>query len=285
MLLKKFIVPVDYSANAQKAVRFALKLAEKNNAEVKLLHVEEFIHNQVGQPFRLYNKYTQLLKEDSLEILREFEQSVAKDYPHLKISSELISGDIVDSIVIYAQNHRYQLIIIGTQGASGLKTLLWGSVASKVVNHSTIPVLAIPNEYHQGPVDCMVLLIKQFDVEQHWLNPAIELAKIMAAKFKLAVFVDSDAADIGEYLEIKNNLNGMVSRVKSLHPEIVVEGIVLRGKEFHEAVENFCEKQEADILVFIKHHQSLIERIIHPSVSVKLMFTSTRPILALPSKN
>ncbi|MFC0272130.1 universal stress protein [Metabacillus herbersteinensis] len=54
---------------------------------------------------------------------------------------KLLEGDASEAIVFFAEEHKADLIVMGSRDISGLKKLLYGSVSEKVSKHSNIPVL------------------------------------------------------------------------------------------------------------------------------------------------
>ncbi len=63
--------------------------------------------------------------------------------PGLKIRTELLNGQVADTLTDYAKKENFDLIIMATHGYTGFKRLVLGSVASGVVNQSSVPVLLI----------------------------------------------------------------------------------------------------------------------------------------------
>ena len=59
---------------------------------------------------------------------------------------------VSDAIIAAAKKHKADIIILGSTGASGLKRILIGSVAAKVLELSTIPVIIIPEKFRNKPL-------------------------------------------------------------------------------------------------------------------------------------
>ena len=59
------------------------------------------------------------------------------------ISTTLLEGNPASIILEFSQSEKYEVIIIGSHGMGQFKELLLGSVSSKVIHHSSCPVLLI----------------------------------------------------------------------------------------------------------------------------------------------
>ena len=139
--MKKIIVPVDFSEHSEYALEAASMLAKKNNAEILALHMLE-ISNAV------MNKVDGMKQMESLFFLKlaekRFEEFLNKNYlKGIKVTPIIKHFKVFSEVNDVAKEHEADLIVMGSQGASGLKEVFIGSNTEKVVRHSDIPVLII----------------------------------------------------------------------------------------------------------------------------------------------
>jgi nucleotide-binding universal stress UspA family protein len=150
--IKKILVPVDGSDLSFKAAQYAIHLAKVDNAEITALNVVEDIKQ--GGAIGLQAKYGNVSLVDAF---RKVRKDSAEQWMN-KISQEAISqgvpfkSEIVDDedatseagvITGYAQQHNFDLIVIGSKGRSKLERLLTGGVTNAVVNSAKTPVLVV----------------------------------------------------------------------------------------------------------------------------------------------
>lgn len=135
----KILVATDGSEGSEKAIRFASKLASESNSSITLLHVipkiettkEEIItllKEEIGSPEKAGKKYL----EEGRKIVEEF---------GIKPDTKLVEGDEVDEILEEGGN--YDLIVAGSYGKGKVNEFLLGSVSSKLVHKSVVPVLVV----------------------------------------------------------------------------------------------------------------------------------------------
>jgi nucleotide-binding universal stress UspA family protein len=158
-LIKKILVPVDGSENAQKALDFTLDLAEKYDSEVELFNVVEPVTVPVA-PYTYdvhggggvgsatviptwVSDYTTNFKASHEKMLQDTLEKVKKDKPDLKISKKIVDGRPGTEITKRAKEGDFDLVVMGSRGLSGLKELVLGSVSDKVSDDAECPVLIV----------------------------------------------------------------------------------------------------------------------------------------------
>jgi nucleotide-binding universal stress UspA family protein len=141
--MKKILVPCDFSEQAINAFRFAVDVAAQSKGEVHLVHVIELpvMHDSVLMPVMSFEEA--LLKELREKAEREFKKITDKYGAEVKTITRVIFGATSRMITDYIEDQSMDLVIMGTKGASGVKEVLIGSNAEKVVRWSPVPVIAI----------------------------------------------------------------------------------------------------------------------------------------------
>ncbi|MDJ0269854.1 MAG: universal stress protein [Aigarchaeota archaeon] len=146
---KKILVPVDGSEFSGKAVRVAVELAKRYDGSITLLHVISAPSSYLvavpaaGATVEFVEEYYAQAKKRAEEWMGKYVAEL--ESLGVKASSVVLEGasSVVEAITNYAENEKFDLIIIGTRGLSGFKRLLVGSVASGVVSHARCSVLVV----------------------------------------------------------------------------------------------------------------------------------------------
>lgn len=144
--MKNILVPTDFSKEAVYALDFAFKLAKKEKAKIYILNAIEIpmsaIVNPIGPPhvngwsadFLDEMKKT---REDKLkELLEHYEDTVPIEY-------KIELGYMLPATLEYIDRNNIDLVVMGTKGTSGLKEILVGSNAEKVVRYASCPVITM----------------------------------------------------------------------------------------------------------------------------------------------
>ncbi|HWR40365.1 MAG TPA: universal stress protein [Patescibacteria group bacterium] len=142
MGIKKIVLAYDGSDNSANALKWTVDFALQTGADTDIVMVLEkptvYPLEEIGQYIHMEAAYKEKL---TMLINTAAETFQAQK---LKERSIIISGsDPAEEIINYAQQNHADLIVCGTRGFGGFKSLLIGSVAHRLVTYSNVPVLVI----------------------------------------------------------------------------------------------------------------------------------------------
>ena len=141
----KVLVPLDGSGLAECALPEVIKLCRGGIVgEVIVLRVNEIEVLTVPKAYDRSIDFTALRNArriESLQYLESVQSRLLAD--GIKVSTELLEGRPEEKIVDYARNCSVDLIVIGTHGYTGMKRLMFGSVALQVLHDAHVPVLLV----------------------------------------------------------------------------------------------------------------------------------------------
>jgi len=147
IVLKKILVPTDFSEPSQNALRYAIELANKFESEVILLHVMGHLisgNPEMGLNMIPLSDVEQELTEQAKQHLEEVE------FPDtLQVQRELRHGSAFLEVIRCARENDVDLIVMGTHGRGVVAHVLLGSVAEKVVRKAPCPVLTVRDPEHE----------------------------------------------------------------------------------------------------------------------------------------
>ena len=155
--MKKILIALDYDPTAEKIAETGYALATAMKAEVVLVHV-------IAEPAYYYSSI-----EDSPimgftgfmgfvdvnipgvvdELKKESQRFLDQSKEHLgnaSIKTLVMEGVFADSILEAAKSESADIIVMGSHGRGGLDKLIMGSVAEKVLHHSSVPLFIIPTK-------------------------------------------------------------------------------------------------------------------------------------------
>lgn len=141
MATNTIIVPLDGSAVAEKALRFAEDLAKSGDRELLLITVQDGIVMRGFQPYAESEHMT--LDEACHAYLARAVRAV--EGTGVSARSAVIPGDHAAAAILdAAADEEAELIVLATHGRSGVGKWLLGSVAEKIVRSAQRPVLIVP---------------------------------------------------------------------------------------------------------------------------------------------
>jgi len=282
--MKNILVPTDFSDTAMKAVTYAAEIAQKTEATVFLLHIIEPSSDGIHQHLTLSDRLQQEITNNRMRDLKELQTTVAEVFPGLKLEIKLAKGSVTEAIRDFTEAQQVDLVTMGTTGASGMKEIFMGSVAAGAIGCTKIPVLTVPGSYKMVEPDGILFATNRFEADKDLLNPIVELANLYAATIHVAVFVDTDEAIPPNYLHNVLQLSNYMELLQKMFPDTKFKAELIKGSDFEETVDKYNNKNEVDLIAMITYPKSFWEKIMRKSMTKKMAFHSTIPLLAIPSK-
>lgn len=139
--MKKIIVPIDFSEYSEFALETAAILAKQNNAELLVLHMLEIDSGRVSNSSNELNEQMVFFLKLAE---KKFDEFLAKDYLEgINITPIVKHFKVFKEVAEVAQEQNADMIVMGSQGTSGLAEIFVGSNTEKVVRYSEIPVLVV----------------------------------------------------------------------------------------------------------------------------------------------
>lgn len=274
---KILLVPTDFSENATAALTAAIQIAKRANAKIVLIHVVEISGFAVPSEMISLNLVSEEMMDIAKENLKSLAATVRKEHG-ITVDYYRCSGYVYDNIIRTAHLYQADLIIMGTQGASGIKEWIVGSNAYSVVKNSTIPVLTIPN----GPeAKTFNKVIFPFNDKLFTLSKFDQVAAfchLMDSSVMLMGFTEEaqEAAALavrkkGEELSIQFN-----------EQSIFCTFSLVKGSNYGDEILRFAEKNGGDVIAIVSGADHSFESIFRSSTEKKLVHHSYIPVLSTP---
>jgi len=148
---RPILVPVDFSAPSEAALLHAVDLASCVQCPLIVLHVVHDPGDMPGYYSRaLKKKQLHRIEDGASEMLDDFMQRVVKHHSELKglkhVESMLVKGLPSTRILEVAEKRNACMIVLGSKGLTGIKHILLGSVAERVVHLARVPVTVVKAE-------------------------------------------------------------------------------------------------------------------------------------------
>ena len=144
---RPILVPVDFSPYSEAALLHACKLAKCFDAPLVVLHV---VHDPADMPgYYKMSKKKQLgrIEDAAEEMFDDFLRKAVKKHPKVKplkkAGSMLVRGLPVTRILQVAKKIDAVMVVLGSQGRTGLKRMMLGSKAEHVVQLCPLPVTIV----------------------------------------------------------------------------------------------------------------------------------------------
>jgi nucleotide-binding universal stress UspA family protein len=141
--MKNILVPCDFSPQALEAYAFALQIAKRTGGRVTVLNAIDLpIAYSAAIGVTPYYFDPSLINDLKEEAAKQFDK-LPKPPGTVTVDFQAREGPVTPVIRQFIRDHGIDLVVMGTQGASGLEDYLIGSNTEKIVRYSSVPVFAI----------------------------------------------------------------------------------------------------------------------------------------------
>jgi nucleotide-binding universal stress UspA family protein len=151
---QRIVVPLDGSELAERAIAPAVTIANAMLAEVILLTVVTPLPSKI-------NPFGQALRKE-IEAARLYLESARSQFLLASVSSKvtaIVGAEIAQSIINYGEQNNVDLIVMSSQGRSGIGRWVYGSVAEEVLDKASFDVAIIRSQVDIEPFTCRRILV------------------------------------------------------------------------------------------------------------------------------
>jgi nucleotide-binding universal stress UspA family protein len=274
----KILIPTDFSVQVEYAYLMVKKLESMATLDVHFLHVmvvpDTVSMNAAGQIEtcgEIDVNYVIQQKEIAERKLANLEKLYGD-----KIHSHIVMGKITDAILEFSEANQFDLIVMGTKGARGIKEMLSGSETQIIARRSKIPLLSLM-------CDRSDLKIKNILLVHDFSHPAKEdmrliekLTKAFDTKLHLLQIISGtmqeEKASVEVNMKIFAELNGISN----------YECHLINDKDVENGVIHFNQMSDMDIICIGTHGRG---GIFHQSATEKLINHLFKPIISFHLNN
>ncbi len=276
---KRILIPTDFSKYALNATRYALSLYQDQKCEFYLLnvfHVASYTTESLILPEPGSAAY-ETEKAESEEGFAELLVTLRLHHTNPRHTYNTIStfNFLSEAIKTTIADKDIDLVVMGTQGASGTKGVIFGSNTVMAMEKiRECPILAVPEDVHFSPPKEIVFPTDfKSAFKKRELNYLIEIANIHHAAIRI-LHVKKES-ELNEYQQNQMKLlKEMLTGVEhSFH--------TLSNIELAKGIGTFVKSRESDMIAFINRKHFFFGSVFSKPLVKEIGFHATTPILAL----
>jgi nucleotide-binding universal stress UspA family protein len=179
-VMKKILVPTDFSVCADNAVQVALEIASKFQAEIIFQHLYDDLS---GSAHTLQGT----AKQQELGHVKAMLDALVHKAEHAGLSARqlLVLNKGNDKIENYIESLNIDLVVMGSHGATGIREKILGSQTQRVVRQSVAPVLVIKHKPERKGFKNMLFATTFHENPEKVIEPVIKLASVYSGKVHL----------------------------------------------------------------------------------------------------
>lgn len=286
---RKIIVPTNFSKGSEYACHYAIHLARKIHAEIKLLHVYE--NPLVDLGMKEYPNYLDYMRNTVKETEEKAKADIvaftnkmkaylrSQGMEDLQIHSAIVMGSIVGKIREISKEYKPDVIVLGTEGKREDTASIFSGLVKEIVSGMDVPVYAIPGDCSPEDFKRMnILYATDFnEKDHHSLN---RLLQIVDPFDKQVTCIHVDTAHHKAKKERMDELNG---QLKEEYGQYDIRCRLIEDEDVYHGLKEFVEKNQVNLLSFTVHKRRIFEILFKPNLFKKILQESSIPILLFPS--
>jgi nucleotide-binding universal stress UspA family protein len=144
-LFQSILCPVDFSAHSRTALQYAAALARRSRGRLTVLFVNDPLLAAAAEASQ------RTLARTTADALQAFVAKAVEEAA-IPVAYEIAQGDPATEILKQARLTAADLIVLGTQGLSGVSRWFFGSTTEHVLRQAAVPVLAVPRRRGRFPL-------------------------------------------------------------------------------------------------------------------------------------
>ena len=269
LMIKNFIVPIDFSDDSLKGLELAILFSRKMYVNIQMVHVQ-----------RRSDQFPSTLREEYLKIKEKLEM-IIKDYsPRLGNGSKLRyiikkGTKIYEEVVNQSESYKESIIAASTHGASGFEEFFIGSNAFKIISATTKPVIAIRKGKVPSEIKKIVLPIDVMPDTRQKAPMTAEIAKLFGSEVHVIEVATSKS------IKVQKRLNAYSRQVSNFlrgnNIEVVNKTII--GDNVADITVQYASSINADMISIITEQQSSITTLILGNYAQQVLNKATIPVL------
>ena len=284
--MKKIVVPVDFSENTECTCNYAIHFAEKEETEIMLFHAYMY-------PIATADMTDDVVDSSTLitpEIMDSIEKAAKAGMKHLKdrldkmfenegiknihLKTRVTNGMAEYEILDICDTYHPDMVIMSSSGRGHKSDKILGSIALKIMEHATMPVLTIPENTEYEKIQ-NVLYITDFDESDiSAVENLVEILKPFKVKIH-CLHVEHSNKDLIDNL--------LMDYLKEHFEEEFKKGTmffeVIQDKDVLKAVEEYIKDKEINLVALLHHKRRLLSKLFHPSMTKKVFYHTLLPLL------
>ncbi|MEP2279317.1 universal stress protein [Maribacter sp.] len=279
--MKKILITTDFSNNAWNAIFTALKIYAEVDCHFYLLHAYEPTplnlmgsksQQRLGVIYDSLSKYSVKELEEVLSYLKTNHNN-----PKYKFTTLSKPGNLEDSVEVVLNENDIDILIMGTQGATGAKEVFLGSNTVKVLSLiKSIPILVVPTDFNFQSLKS-IFFATDFSApyKKNLFDSIVELAKLWNTSIEVVhVAIEFDLNDNQEAHKevLKERLSGFDVKFTNVPFEVNIS----------KSIDMYTEDKDSSFLSILRHQHTFWEKVIGEPVVKKIAFHSKIPVLFLP---
>ncbi|SEL10282.1 Nucleotide-binding universal stress protein, UspA family [Aquimarina amphilecti] len=276
--MKNILLPTDFSENSRNAINYAMRFFENELCTFYILNVQKaslyMTDDLMAAPMN--TSVHQSVINTSKEKLNELTKYLQKETTNQKYSFKGITDYDVftDAIKQAVKSKKIDLVIMGSNGATGAREVVFGSNTLNVIRKVDCPVLVIPQGYVFENLKTVLYTIDDNDhFNTEGMDPLVDTVTKYKSSLRILKIKEDDTVTIAEF-DDKKQLKDFFKNINHTFHSITNVPSAL-------AIDSFVQIMNIDMNAMFIQKETFIERFFYGSETSKISYRTRVPLLIM----
>jgi nucleotide-binding universal stress UspA family protein len=290
---KHILCPVDFSELSDLALKYAAAGAREYGAKLTVLHAEIFElprYFSRTQREKLIRDMSRARKVIQRDLAKHVKKILGQSAAGLTLKYEVVEAHPVKAVLEGAEEKLSDLIVMGTHGRGGLKSLVLGSVVENVVRNAKIPVFTVRQKEHEFIDTNQASSAPRLEHILCPVNMTEGAGRALAAAFSLAerfharltVLYTLETEEPGDLSKAHGKLQAWIP--DAVKTQSGLNPVVRTGNPADRIIA-FAKEEKEDLIVLGGEHKPFLEATFFGRTTEVILRHSPVPVLVIPHFN
>lgn len=273
--MKELLLLTDFSEVSESATQYALQIALKAKAKVRVLHVLATPVDWVKIPLEKELNYPETKAQ--IGAAKQQLNALEKRFEKAGVECQTtLSFDLgLENLVSHIQKDKVDLVVMGSHGASGLKEFTIGSNAQKILRNVNQPVLVVKHPPKKEAIESVVFASNLEDQQLPAFKTATQFAYLSGAELHL-LHVNTPY-EFTETHDVKKKMRAFADKQSLLECQLHDYS----GLNEERGMDQFMQDEAIDLFAIATSGKSGIRQLFNPSLTERLVNHLDIPVLSI----
>ena len=272
-IMKKIVLPIDFSEASSNAFDYALELAQIVNGVIKVIHAYEYVAMDAASSIYINEK----IDLDKGQEISDFIKDARRRWSGTKheiplIDHELRLGPVVDEVLAVCEAQSEALIVIGSSGRGDALKRWFGSTTTSLVKRCTRPVLVIPPKVKFEKIQRIAYAYDALAMDKSAIDYLARFARFFDAELHL-VHVATEKPPVNSY--------DLLQLWKNNYPKTRLFLHEIEGDDIYTSLSDFVKEQEINMVAMTTRKHGFFENLFYESLARKMTVECEFPLMVL----
>lgn len=270
---KRILIPTDFSSQAKAALLSAVKMAEKIEAELFVLHSIDIHDRFVSRSSPVSTDSRESILVGRAKELME-NHLASEGFKNFKPTTIVGTSNILEDVMDACKKYSIDFIVMGSSGVSGLESLFIGSNTERIVRHAKVPILVIkdsPIAFEDDKSFIFASSLKSKDKSA--LKKAKTLAKLLSLKLEL-LYINTQVN-----FKTTKDIFTLITSFLTEEERLNIEVIVHNDSSVEKGILSYMEKRKDAVFGIGTNGRKGLARFFNDSIAENIVNTAPSSII------